>query len=195
MGLLHPKTKLQKLSALANAILKSNLLDCLDCLIKQSIRFIVFKYFLRENYYCSIIAMIPTRRKGIPNMNSIMVLKFPKWFIVKIYINLLCSTMSLSKITGMDILTAKLMALVTVPWKLKHRFGWIIKNCRTLEKPCTIMAGYRDEQYYRKKNCLLKDVLVFKINLKKTALCLLPKAERWQKNLHCQYPVGKTNSV
>lgn len=160
------KTKLQKLSGLANAILKSNLLDCL---IKQSIRFIVFKYFLRENYHCSIIAMIPTRRKGIPNMNSIIVLKFPEWFIVKIYINLLCSTTSSSKITEMDILTAhltKLMALVTVPWKLKNRFSWIIRNCQTLEKPCTLMAGYRDEQYYRKKNCLLEDVLVLKINLK-----------------------------
>ena len=32
---------------------------------------------------------------------------------------------------------------------------------------------------FRKKDCLLKDVLMLKINLKKTALCLLPEAERW----------------
>ena len=34
---------------------------------------------------------------------------------------------------------------------------------------------------YRKKNCLLRDVLVIKINLKKTALCLLPEAVKQDK--------------
>ena len=45
---------------------------------------------------------------------------------------------------------------------------------------------------YRKKNYLLKDVLVFKINLKKIAMRLLPDAERWYMNLYCQCSGGKT---
>ena len=69
MGSLHPKTKLQKLSLLANTILKRNLLDYL---IKQNVRCIVFKYFLRVTYYCSITTMIPSRRKVILDMGIIM---------------------------------------------------------------------------------------------------------------------------
>ena len=67
MGLLHPKTKLQKLEFVVNTILKRNLLDCI---IKQNITCIVLKFFLKETYYCSIIAIIAHRR--IDNMSSIM---------------------------------------------------------------------------------------------------------------------------
>ena len=147
MGSFHPKTKLQKLSRLAKTILKRHLLDCL---IKQNIRCIAFKYFFRATYYCSIIAMIPRRRKVIPNISSIMaIIKFPEWFTVEINVNFLCSTMLLSKMTEMDILAkhlTMLMPLVMVHWKLTNRFSWIMRNCPTLEKPCSIMTGCRDEQ-------------------------------------------------
>ena len=62
--------------------------------------------------------------------------------------------MSLSKITGIDILVKHLtilMSLVTVPWKLTNRFSWIMRNCQTLEKPCSITTGWRDEQQLLKK--------------------------------------------
>ena len=107
--------------------------------------------------------------------------KFPEWFAVEIHVNFLCSTMSLSKITGMDILVKHLtilMSLVTVPRKLTNHFSWIIRNSLTLEKPFPIMAGCRDQQYYRKKTCLLKNVLVLKINIK---LCLLLEAQKMVK--------------
>ena len=68
-GAVTPKEKVQKLSPLVNRILKRNLLDCL---IKQNVRWIVFKYFLRTTYYCSIITMIPSRRNVILNIGNIM---------------------------------------------------------------------------------------------------------------------------
>ena len=44
------------------------------------------------------------------------------------------------------------MSLVTtVPWKLTNCFSWIMENCLTLEKPCSIMADCRDEQLLQKK--------------------------------------------
>ena len=75
-GVITPKEKVQKLSPLVNTILKRNLLDCL---IKQNIRCIVFKYILRTTYYCSIITMIPSRRNVILNIGSIMATIWISW--------------------------------------------------------------------------------------------------------------------
>ena len=62
VGLLHTKTKLPKPSFFANITLKRQLSDCL---IKQNIRCIVLKFFLQATYYCSIIALIPSKIKVI----------------------------------------------------------------------------------------------------------------------------------
>ena len=67
VGLLHPKPQLQKPNPFPNTTLKRNFLDCL---VKQNIRCIAFKYFLRATYYYSIITMIPNRIKVILNLGS-----------------------------------------------------------------------------------------------------------------------------
>ena len=67
---LHLKSRLQKPKPPVNMTLKKNLLDYL---IKQNMRSIVLKYFVRATYYCSIIAIIQSR-KIILNMRSIIVI-------------------------------------------------------------------------------------------------------------------------
>ena len=72
-GVVTPKDKAAEARPLANTILKRNLLSCL---IKQNIRCIVFKYFLTATYYCSIIAIITSKRKVICNMRIIMAISY-----------------------------------------------------------------------------------------------------------------------
>ena len=70
-GVVTPKHEAAEANLHCQHSFKGNLLDCL---IKQHVRCIVFKYFFRATYYCNIIATIPSRKKVISNMSSMMVI-------------------------------------------------------------------------------------------------------------------------
>ena len=93
-----------------------------------------------------IIVIIPSRGKVILKISSIMAIiiimaKFPEWFIVEINVRFPCSNMSLPKMTGLDILTKHLTIDVFSSSPFKIDIRWIMKNCLTLEKQFSIIAG------------------------------------------------------